>query len=95
MENKKELAKLYGSKDLKHIVTGNNGGSMSVKSWKNLLTLLETKGYSWQAGGNGPKCPPDRSRYLWVTTNKTLSFGDISHIFRDFVIKLNDFKNTI
>ena len=96
-EQTMDLAKLYGGDDLKYIVIGNSG-NISAAAWKNLLQLLDSKGYTWIDGKKpteSGKCPQEMDRKLWVKGNKTLMFGPVSHSFNDYFVKLNDFKKII
>jgi len=93
----------------KHVINGNSGGPISASAWKNLITLLESKGYTWCAiGPQGTfsptdtcKCPKEMFRYLIVNEDKTLTFGQPyfspveGHPDNKLLIKLNDFKKLI
>src|ERR1035437_1496963 len=88
-----------------YVVHSNSGGPISASAWKNLMLLLESKGYTW-CNGNLPtnkilcKCPSEINRYLIVNESKTLTFGQPhvaidGHIDNKLLIKLNDFKKLL
>jgi hypothetical protein len=86
-----------------HIVHSNSGGPISASAWKNLMTLLESNGYTWCTGvlpTQSNKCPNEISRYLHVSKDKTLMLGQPhvaidGHIDNKLLIKLNDFKKLL
>lgn len=86
-----------------HIVHSNTGGPLPTSSWRNLMVLLESKGYVWSTGvlpTQSCKCPNEITRYLIVNKDKTLTFGQPhvaieGHIDNKLLIKLNDFKKLL
>lgn len=93
----RDVALIHGGSDLKYVVLSNNDRPISPKQWKELMVLLEDKGYLW-CDGTKPtdgKVPPATERNLWVTERKKLSFAQTGYFMRAFFITLDNFKKIV
>lgn len=92
-----DVALIHGGKDLKYVVLSNNDKPITLKEWKELMVLLEDKGYVWcdNTKPTSGKVPPTMERNLWVTERKTLSFAQAGYFLRAFFIELDDFKKIL